>query len=625
MSELNPALAALNAGRLDESRKLLTRLLQKSAGNLDAQYLLAVTEQSLNHHEVALDLYDKVLRGNPRHGWAHYNKALLLSGRGQHLEALPHHDQAVLLAPVNFWAFVNRGNAKAALRHFDAAIADYDSALALQPGLPNALTNKGNALFEQGRHAEALPCLEAVIKSHPKHVEAWVSHCQTLTKLGRPSEALISADRALELSPQHPDAWIRKGAALLELDRSEEALAMIEKTLTMHPTYAKAWSAQGDALVKLDRTTEALASYDKALALDPNLIHGYVNKGMVLQFQGKYAQAQSHFEKALEHMPDHVDANRNLSYLLLGQHDYKRGWEKYEYRWRSSTEQPPKQLPTSRPLWTGNKTQDTLLLWGEQGIGDQILYASILPDLLPLNAHTLVALDKRLLPLFARSMPNFEHLDLALVTDALDFSAQLPLGSLPRYFRPTVESFSNARTPYLLADPARTAHLRQKIVQPGKRVCGISWSSNRKDIGTEKSISLDQMLAPLASTPLHFVNLQYGDTSTEREDAQRRHGITVMNVDEVDNFNDIDGLAALIQACDVVITTSNTTAHLAGALGKETLLLLPFGKGRIWYWSEHAGKNLWYPSIRIFSQDQPGQWQRALAQVRLHLESKTWN
>lgn len=625
MSELNPALAALNAGRLDEARKLLTRLLQKSAGNLDAQYLLAVTEQSLNHHEVALDLYDKVLRGNPRHGWAHYNKALLLSGRGQHLEALPHHDQAVLLAPANFWAFVNRGNAKAALRHFDAAIADYDSALALQPGLPNALTNKGNALFEQGRHAEALPCLEAVIQSHPKHVEAWVSHCQTLTKLGRPSEALISADRALELNPQHPDAWIRKGAALLELGRMDEGLAMIEKALTLHPAYAKAWSAKGDALIKLERTTEALASYDKALGLDPNLIHGYVNKGMVLQFQGEDQQARLHFEHALELVPDHVDANRNLSYLLLGQHDYKRGWEKFEYRWRSSAEQAPKQLPTSRPLWTGAATEAPLLLWGEQGIGDQILYASILPDLLPLNTRKLVALDKRLLPLFARSILGFDYIDLALVNDALDFSVQLPLGSLPRYFRPTAESFANTRAPYLTADQTRTTSLRQKIAKPGKRVCGVSWSSNRKDIGTAKSISLEQMLVPLASAALDFVNLQYGDTATEREALRLQHDINVQNVDEVDNFNDMDGLAALIQACDVVITTSNTTAHLAGALGKETLLLLPFGKGRIWYWAEYAGKNLWYPSIRIFAQDQPGQWQQALGQVRLHLESKAWN
>ncbi|MDP3700020.1 MAG: hypothetical protein Q8R72_03855 [Hylemonella sp.] len=148
---------------------------------------------------------------------------------------------------------------------------------------------------------------------------------------------------------------------------------------------------------------------------------------------------------------------------------------------------------------------------------------------------------------------------------------------MPHHFRPTLASFAAARHPYLVTDPAHTAALRQKITQPGKRVVGVSWSSSGKSIG------LEPMLLPLASEPLHFVNLQHGDTAAERKALQALHGITVQNVDEVDNFNDIDGLAALIDACDIVITTSNTTAHLAGALGKETLLLLPLGKGKLWY------------------------------------------
>jgi ADP-heptose:LPS heptosyltransferase len=147
----------------------------------------------------------------------------------------------------------------------------------------------------------------------------------------------------------------------------------------------------------------------------------------------------------------------------------------------------------------------------------------------------------------------------------------------------------------------------------------VSWSSSRKTIGAQKSISLARMLTPLACEDLHFVNLQYGDTSAERLALQTQQGIEVQHLDEVDNFHDLDGLAALIQACDVVITTSNTTAHLAGALGKETLLLLPQGKGRLWYWHEHQGHNPWYPSLRSFEQDRPGDWALPLAAVKNHL------
>ncbi len=624
MSELNPALAAFNAGRLDEARQLLTRLLQKSAGNLDALYLLAVTEQASRNHEKALALYDKVLASKPKHEWAHYNKGLLLSGLGRDLEALAHHDLAVSLAPSNFWAFVNRGNARAALRRFQEAIADYDQALKLQPGLPNALTNKGNALFEQGLYPEALACLDEAIRRQPQHAEAWISRSQTLAKLGHADMAVASAERALQLQPQHVEAWIRKGAALLELERYAEGLADIERAVAIRPEHAKAWSTRGDALLKLGRLADAIDSYDKSLALDPKLVHSHTNKATVLQYQGDEEGAKSCFERALELDPDHADANRNLAYLLLGQHDYARGWEKSEYRWRK-TDDPPKRLTTSRPLWSGTETAVPVLLWGEQGIGDQILYASLLPELAAFPQRKLVALDKRLLPLLERSIPGFDYVDLAQASDALDFSAQLPLGSLPGHFRPSVDSFSGAHYPYLIADPARSAILREKVKQPGKQVCGISWSSSRKDIGSQKSISLEQLLVPLASESLHFVNLQYGNTSAEREALRLQHGICLQNVDEVDNFNDIDGLAALIEACDVVVTTSNTTAHLAGALGKETLLLLPLGKGQLWYWSEHKGKNLWYPSIRIFTQDQPGRWQQALARIKAHLESKSWN
>lgn len=624
MSELNPALAAFHAGRLDEARRLLTRLLQKSTGNLEALYLLAVTEQSLNHHGPALDLYDKVLLGNPGHGWAHYNKALLLSGKGQHREALAHHDQAVLLTPANFWAYINRGNTKAALKRFQNAIADFDQALVLAPGQPDALANKGNALAEQGQLSAALICQDEAIQRHPQHAPSWISRAQTLSKLGRHEDAVRDAEQALQLQPRHPEAWVRKGAARVEIGQATEGLADIEQALAIHPEYVKAWSAHGDALLKLERYDEALSSYDKSLALDPHLVHGHANKGVVLQYLGHDDLAKPCFEHAIELEPDHVDANKNLAFLLLSQHDYARGWEKNEHRWRK-TNPPPKQLNSSKPLWSGEPRAEPVLLWGEQGIGDQLLYGSILPELSGLSPRKQVALDKRLIPLFERSLPGNQYIDLDQASDALGFAAQLPLGSLPRLFRSSAASFSAARRPYLVADTLRTSGLRNKIARAGKRICGVSWSSSRQDIGTQKSISLEQMLLPLASDTLEFVNLQYGDTRTEREALQQRHGIKVQNVDEVDNFKDIDGLAALIQACDIVITTSNSTAHLAGALGKETLLLLAAGKGMIWYWTEYAGQNLWYPSIRIFAQDQPGQWQQALAQVRLHLESKSWN
>jgi ADP-heptose:LPS heptosyltransferase len=185
--------------------------------------------------------------------------------------------------------------------------------------------------------------------------------------------------------------------------------------------------------------------------------------------------------------------------------------------------------------------------------------------------------------------------------------------------RPTKESFEKVKSPYLVADAARVQELRQLVRRPGKRICGVSWSSKREEIGQGKSISLAQMLEPLASDALHFVNLQYGDTAEERAALLRERGIEVQSVDQVDNFNDIDGLAALIEACDVVVTTSNTTVHLAGALGKDTLLLLPRGRSRLWYWGHDQIRSIWYPPVRIYAQEKIGDWQSPLTEIKHYL------
>ena len=210
------------------------------------------------------------------------------------------------------------------------------------------------------------------------------------------------------------------------------------------------------------------------------------------------------------------------------------------------------------------------------------------------------------------------------------FAQQIPIGSLGGWLRPSKESFARVSAGYLLADQARIQMLSEQISRPGKLLCGVSWSSKNAKIGGHKSLSLAQMLVPLKGEGLHFVNLQYGDTQQEREALYSEHGIEVQDVSQVDNYHDIEGLAALIVACDVVVTTSNTTAHLAGALGKPTLLLLPFGRGQLWYWSHRGrqegaqGCSAWYPSIRFYQQERPGDWGQALSQVRFDLENKPW-
>ena len=150
--------------------------------------------------------------------------------------------------------------------------------------------------------------------------------------------------------------------------------------------------------------------------------------------------------------------------------------------------------------------------------------------------------------------------------------------------------------------------LKSIIQNDQKKICGISWLSKNKDIGKEKSLYLNQLLPILRNQNATFVNLQYGNVSDEIKEILDSYGIEIKSISDIDNFNDLDGLASLVDACDYVITASNVTAHIAGALNKKTFLILPFSRGKIWYWGESTDRSLWYPSIEIFRCPGLGLW-----------------
>jgi ADP-heptose:LPS heptosyltransferase len=199
------------------------------------------------------------------------------------------------------------------------------------------------------------------------------------------------------------------------------------------------------------------------------------------------------------------------------------------------------------------------------------------------------------------------------------FDAQIYFGSLGKLYRSNTESLAKIQSPYLLADTDRTAKLRANLKNSEKLVCGISWSSKNADHGEGKSLSLEALNPVLQLSGFDFVNLQYGDTSEERNAFVQQHGVNIHHVDEIDNHNDLDGLAALIGACDIVVTVSNTTAHLAAALGKPVIVMLPNNDALFWYWHRDSHTTPWYPSARLFRRSDTGRWEDVIDAVALTL------
>ncbi|MCE3000366.1 MAG: tetratricopeptide repeat protein [Betaproteobacteria bacterium] len=490
----------------------------------------------------------------------------------------------------------------------------YREALALAPGRPSLLNNLASVLRDLSRHEEALNMSAALVLAAPGDAQSWITRASIYTALGDSLSAASDLLQATRLDPENAALQLLLGTTLLEGGQPGQAIRCLRQVFSAQPGDPQAACQLANALLRAFQPDEAIHCCDKALALDPRHADAWLNRANALLQLGRYDEALHGYSNVQQLAPGSPRAwwNESLLRLLLG--DLERGWKLYEYGW--ATGQRGMQRPRfTAPAWDGRPLEGDLLVWAEQGIGDQILFGTMLEELRPLARQVIVAAAPRLLPLLQRSLPGLRFVSGEAVDPQLPVAAQAAMGDLGGFLRGSADRFPQ-RAGYLRADAARAAALRARLLPADQRLLvGLSWRSRNDHFGALKSLDPGQ-LAPLLALPgITAVDLQYGDTAAERAMLQQKHGITLQHCDDIDNFNDLDGLAALIEACDVVVSVSNTTVHLAGALGKPTLVLLPFALGRIWYWHQHGERSLWYPSCRLLRQPQPGDWASPVAQA----------
>ena len=262
---------------------------------------------------------------------------------------------------------------------------------------------------------------------------------------------------------------------------------------------------------------------------------------------------------------------------------FEQGFKLNEWRWKTK-KRNSLFFQSSKPLWNGEKKK-SVFVWGEQGIGDQIMFASIIPELHAICSKLIVQCDKRLIPLFRRSFHKdiIYHNDQSVIAeDSYDFHT--PIGSLPCIFRTSLESFKKTSNGYLRHEEAKTKKLRQTILAgEEKTLIGISWRTNSQTRDASiRNIELADLAQNLDSANTQLVCLQYGDVDDQINQVKTDFGIKITQISEIDNFSDIDGLASLIMACDQIVSMTNATIHLAGALGANVKVLLPITARQTW-------------------------------------------
>ena len=637
-------------GRLSEAEQVYRRVLAIDARHSGALHLLGTLAHQVGRRDVALQLIRAAIKIDPAQAAFYSNLGTVLQAEGLLDEAAAAYQDALDRNPRLAEAQMNLGTVLEAQGKLDKAASRFRAALSLRPDLAEAHMNLGNLLQAQGKLAEALDSQERALALKPELAEASFSRGNVLQAQGRIDEAVAAYRQALDLKPAFAEAHGNLGNALQAGRKLDEAVVSYERALALKPDYAEAHYNLGNARLAQELLAEAAECYERALGLKPNLPEAHYNLGNLRQAEGNLEGAEACFERAVALRPAYAEAHYNLGCVLQQQGrpgtalaeirtalrlrpdyaqarfglalaevqsgDFDRGWRDYEARWESPDHDTPKRT-YRQPLWTGEPLeQGRLLVWGEQGVGDEIMFAGLIPEAIRTGNAITLECEPRLQPLFARSFPEIEVVASRAVQAAgedapSDVAAQIPAGSLPKLFRNREADFAAAASPYLLANRDLREQFRG-FYGDGARLVGLAWHTKNARTGRKRSMDLSQ-LSPLFALPgIRWVSLQYGDFD-DLEAQSKAAGAPLLIDRSVDQFADIDRFAAQVAAMDLVLSIDNSTAHLAGALGLPVWLMLPHASD--WRWLEKRGDSPWYPTMRLFRQPAPGDWKRVVHAV----------
>lgn len=614
---LQQAFQLLNGGNLPMADQLFEGVLRQDPQNfaaLNGRGFIALQQNRLA--QSAAD-FQQSLAVNPKQPFAQKMLGIVLGAIGQFELSMQSFAAALALDGKDPEVYFNRANFRFQAGQAQEALADLDAAIKLRGSYLEARSNRANLLIQLSDFARAEKDLDYLAAKVTNNPDIWVALGLAKHKVGKQREAMQCNERALKLVPSHHDALLNSSSVTYEQDEYPAALAWADKAIAATPNRAEAHYAKAQALMAMSRFDEAVVSYSRAIELNPNYAEAWMGRGLTKARLRDLDGAVVDYDRAVALRPNYDEAIFNKGHVHLEHREFVPGWAAYEHRFGMPS-LGIVNLP-SIPVWDGKPLAGKLLVRGEQGLGDQILFGSVLPDLLEQVPNVCLQLEPRLVPLFQRSFPGIEVVSKDK-KPPVDVVAQICMGSLPQFYRKREADFAAAQVPYLKSDTAKTASMRQALAPNGEKIIGVNWRSFKNKYADDKSIELKDLAALFALPNCTIVNLQYGDIKDEIRVAEAA-GLYFNKAVTIDLTKDIDGVASLLDACDVIVSVSNSTAHIAGALGKPVLLMLPYRTGKLWYWSEAKGDgSLWYPTVKTYHQSVQGDWAGTIAQVVAELQ-----
>lgn len=620
---------ALHAqGKLADSIQVLRRLVALAPRDALALMALGVSLQDSGQVADAIEAYAQALCMDGALPKGYFNLGTALHRAGQLEEAVVAYLRALDQAPDDANITLNLGNTLTDLgRHEEAELA-YRHALERQPEWPEALTNTGLAAQNLGRPEEALALHRQAVAEDPTYGPAWTNMGGALQRLGRMGDALVAYEKAVALQPNDAGALSNLAQALDDIGDADHAALLLREAeagdgalfgleraealgrqaVAADPGNADAWTNLGGVLDRLGRGEEALAAFRTAATLAPATAHALPNLAMGLESAGLVEDALTLHRQAVAANPDSGIAHFNMGVALLRRGQYQEGWREYEWRWRGGVANLRPRF--TEPQWDGGDLSGrTLLVHAEQGFGDTLQFVRFLGRAAACGGRVILEVQPALHALLA----DVAGADLVVAAgqDLPPFDVHLPLMSLPGVLDVPPEEYG-AGVPYLRASAAALDKWRPRLAGNGRKV-GLAWSGNPKHKrDRQRSVPAAVLLERLEGAPVQLFSLQK-DVRDADMAALAAHAITPLGADLAD-FVDT---AAVVAQLDLVITVDTAVAHLAGALGRPTWVLLPFTPD--WRWLRGREDSLWYPGMRLFRQSVAGGWDEVVDRVAREL------
>ena len=573
---LTQILDEFKSGDKINSFKKLKNYLKNNPNDNVSRFNFAIMCNEINEIDLAIENYKQVIKNDKSHWQSRFNLYIIYLDR--QLYKLAHQ-------------YVNE-------------------VLEIKKNFQPAQRDKALILNYLQKPDEAFKYIVSALKQNQVDYIALNTLGLILISLKRTNEAKNTFIRAIEINPKYFSSYNNLGHCYSLLDDREKSFEAFNKALSLNPRSIAIKNNLANYFTDKGDYKKALKYYFEALKFDPNDHKLLFNIGIAYTNSNNVDKAEKYYKKSYSINPKSENLHKNYSMLLLKQGRYKEAWKLFDGRLKlnafhaknSNIHNINNKLKKNK----GFLKEDKILVVREQGIGDEILYASMYADMLKKFPNTYFESDERLITLFERSFNTknknifFPYGNFTLKEkDLADFNNVIFAGSLGQLFRNDIGDFTGKS--FLSPDSKKVADIQKILNCLGKeKKIGISWRSRKTRYGEDKSKNLKE-LKPIFTIPnLKFINLQYGDTYNELEDFKNKEGIEITTIDKIDLFNDFESICALLKNLDLFVAVSNSTTHLAGAIGVPTFLIKPPNHATFHYWNRDNEKTPWYNSIKLF-------------------------